>query len=103
MIRNAPVDFRQIGDIGFVAKGKRELIDHAKLASIRRKERVSDLESRTIVAEQSMLEHTGWRCPASDCDQDLRYRPAEKVHATEDSWYYRIRCSCGAEIHAIND
>ena len=59
------------------------------------------LESRTIVTEQSILEYTDYRCPS--CNEDLRGCPTQRVNASEDSWYYRIRCRCGKVIEAIND
>jgi len=59
------------------------------------------LEAREVHCEQSELAYRDWRCP--ECDRNLKGRPAQKVTHSEDTWEYRIRCSCGVIVIAIND
>jgi len=62
---------------------------------------ISHLESREVITEMSILEHTGFACP--ECGESLRGRQAQKVGAETDNWELRIRCSCGVVVVAIND
>jgi hypothetical protein len=61
------------------------------------------LQDRWVYTEMSELEHSGFICPAYKGDLCYRGRQAQKVIYTGDNWEYRIRCSCGAIIIAIND